>query len=274
MNDDIRVRIDDDDAGDSAPQRSSSVDVNTKAVEAERNRAFAERASLENQLVQTRRAHLDAELRHVVTAGDAATAALTAALEAGDFTAVAARQREISQIETRRLDLENTAAQFSAQPRQPADPVEAYAQNRTEPTKKWLREHRDWVVDPQKNARLTSAHYAAVAEGLEPDSDRYFEHVEKTIGLRDGGRGRSSGDNESGSDGVTVRKLKAGDPIPHGAVKLSRGELAAATDGTLRYGYDDPHGRFKRDDPIGIREFVRRKQELQKQGRYFKLESS
>jgi hypothetical protein len=63
------------------------------------------------------------------------------------------------------------------------DPVEAFCEGKTEPSARWLREHRDWVTNPQKNARLTSAHFDAVAEGLTPDSSEYFEHVERAIGL-------------------------------------------------------------------------------------------
>jgi hypothetical protein len=170
-------------------------------------------------------------------------------------------------LETRRLALEETAARLNAQPLQPPDPVEAYCAGRTEPTQKWLREHRDWVVDPTKNARLTSAHYAAVAEGLEPDTDRYFEHVEKAIGLRDGAQGRGNGGE------VTIRKAKPGEAVPAGAHKMTRGEYESATDGTLKWGYDDPRGKFKKDDPIGVKEYIRRKQELKRQGRYDKLES-
>jgi hypothetical protein len=269
MSDDIRVRIDDDDDAGSTTRRSSNVakESKTTPAESELNRAFAERAYWQNQLLQTRRDQVAAEIQHTNAAADAAEAALKNDLEMGDFAATAKRQREISQLETRRQALEDTAARLNAQPTQPADPVEAYAQNRTEPTQKWLREHRDFVTDPRKNARLTAAHWNAVAEGLVPDTENYFEHVEKAIGLRDEGEGRRS--NESGSGGVTVRKARPGDPIPPGAVKMSRGEYEAATDGTLRWGYDDSHGRFKKDDPIGIREYVRRKQEMIRQGNWF-----
>ena len=51
-------------------------------------------------------------------------------------------------------------------------------------------------------------------------------------------------------------------------VVLTRGEQLAATDGTHVWNYDDPSGKFKKNDPIGIREMARRKAALTKQGAY------
>jgi hypothetical protein len=44
----------------------------------------------------------------------------------------------------------------------------------------------------------------------------------------------------------------------------------AATDGTLVWNYDDPSGKakFKKGEPIGIREMARRKSLMTKEGRY------
>lgn len=54
-------------------------------------------------------------------------------------------------------------------------------------------------------------------------------------------------------------------------VVLSQGEQDAATDGiTHVWNYDDPKGKFKRGDAIGIREMARRKFEMQRQGLYDK----
>ena len=52
-------------------------------------------------------------------------------------------------------------------------------------------------------------------------------------------------------------------------VTLTPGEVSAATDGvTLTWNYDDPKGKFKRGDAIGVHEMAKRKQAMQKEGRY------
>ncbi len=55
-------------------------------------------------------------------------------------------------------------------------------------------------------------------------------------------------------------------------VRLSKGEAAAATDGTLVWNYSDPSGKnlFKKGDPIGITEMARRKKAMSEQGLYDK----
>ena len=55
-------------------------------------------------------------------------------------------------------------------------------------------------------------------------------------------------------------------------VRLSKGEAASATDGTLIWNYDDPSGqkRFRKGDPIGVQEMARRKLALQQAGQYDK----
>ena len=161
-----------------------------------------------------------------------------------------------------------------------ADVVEAYVQNRTEPTATWLRAHPDWVTDARKNARLTAAHYAAVAEDIAPDSQEYFEHVETFIGLR-----QAEGDGKAKSDAKTngatrPRRGPPAAPVQHSGggangssgqeVRLTQGEAKAATDGTHVWNYDDasPQKRFRKGDPIGVQEFARRKLEMTKQGHY------
>lgn len=53
-------------------------------------------------------------------------------------------------------------------------------------------------------------------------------------------------------------------------VVLTRGEAAAADDGTHVWNYDDPSPakKFRKGDPIGRQEFARRKLALTKQGAY------
>jgi hypothetical protein len=232
------------------------------------------------------------------TEADAATAAYQAAMEAGDFAAAAKAQRRIANAEAKIVRLDEAKADLEARKTAPADdagkrrteqateprqqqtdPVEAYLAGRTEPTANWLRAHKDWITDPKKNAKLTGAHFDAVGEGLLPDTPEYFSHVETVLGLRkDGTNGSTNGktpQKQIRRSTVPVAPVQASGGGTNGGgteVRLSKGEAAAATDGTHVYNYDDPspQKKFKKGDPIGIQEFARRKLELTKQGAYDK----
>src|SRR5581483_347220 len=103
------------------------------------------------------------------------------------------------------------------EPRASEDPVERYIEGRTEPTARWLREHRDWITDPKKNAKLTAAHFNALGEGLQPDTSEYFEHVETFIGLKKAAEEKTNGSAKS------APQKKSGAPVA---------PVAASTGGT------------------------------------------
>lgn len=63
------------------------------------------------------------------------------------------------------------------------DPVEMMQV--PERAKEWLREHRDFVTDARKNAKLQAAHWDALDEGHKAFSTDYFVAVEKIMGLRE-----------------------------------------------------------------------------------------
>jgi hypothetical protein len=53
-------------------------------------------------------------------------------------------------------------------------------------------------------------------------------------------------------------------------VTLTQREVQAATDGSIVWNYDDPKGKFKKDQAVGVQEFARRKAIMQRQGHYSK----
>ncbi len=222
---------------------------------------------------------------------ESASGEYASAMEAGDFARAAKAQRRMASAEAKIVRLDEAKSDLEArkvevpkretvEARQPTvadDPVEAYVAGRTEPTAKWLRAHPTWVTDRKKNAQLTSAHWAAVAEGLEPDTDEYFSHVETLVGLK-------KAPTNGATNGAVKPQRRPSMPVaPVGAsggsngggdneVVLSKREANAATDGTVVWNYDDtsPQKRFKKGDPVGIQEFARRKREMKKQGLYDK----
>ena len=261
----------------------------------EANRARKEATDARSEAVESQYGTVTSELTAAQAEATAAEQEYTAAFEKGDGPAMAAAQRKMARAEARAARLDEAKADLEARKKpetketnlhraegeqrpSAADPVEAYIANRSEPTQKWLREHKEWITDPRKNSKLTAAHYSAQAENIAPDTPEYFEHVETFIGLRANGAGNGAASTANGH--AKTRRLSVPAAPVHASgggtsgggreVRLTRGEAEAATDGTHVWNYDDPSGqkRFKKGDPIGIQEMARRKETLSKQGAY------
>ncbi len=185
------------------------------------------------------------------------------ALDRGEFQEGAEQQERLATAAARLAQLEQIQNYQQQMPQQPQyqDPVEAAAAGRSERSASWLRQHRDWVTDPQKNSFLTEAHFNAVRNGKAVDSPEYYEHVEKYIGLK---KGKSSS---------TARRRSGGDD-PN-TVRLSSGEAAAATNGAVVWNKIDVRKGLCRPDqvgsPVGYEEYARRKRALAAQGFYDRL---
>jgi len=235
---------------------------------------------------------LDTVLSGIQAAEAEATSAeqaFIAAAEAGDFAAQARAQRKISAAEARiqRLteakgDLEDQKATKPAprtearpEPRQDVDKVELFAKSMSPRSAAWIRSHPDCVTDAKKNARMLAAHNLAVADDIAVDSDEYFKRIEAgveqkspvtkadptpapTNGKRPTSAAAPSGHSGGGMNGGSVE------------VRLSAREAAAAQDGSICWNHDDPKGKFKKGDPVGISEFARRKMIMKSQGLYDK----
>lgn len=216
-----------------------------------------------------------------------AEAAFIAAAEAGDFTAQAKAQRKISAAETRiqrlteaKADLEDAKpnkttprTETRPEPRQAQqDPVEAVASGMAPRAAAWIRSHPECVTDKAKNTKMMKTHFAALDDGLEEGGNDYFARLDAMVNAApvkvptptptptNGTRPMSAAASGAGAGGG----MNGGGTT----VTLTRREVEAATDGSLVYNFDDPNGKFKKNDPIGIQEFGRRKAALTKQGAY------
>jgi hypothetical protein len=259
MSETLRVVIDDDEGGATLQSRTPRAD-RVADLERETGQWRAETARLRQEAHHNRleaaRIQVDAGLRQTTAEAESARAAYQSALDRGEFDRTADAVAKLAEIEVRRREIEREQQALARIPAPPSDPVEAYCAGRTEPTRRWLEQHRDFITDPQKNARLTSAHWAAVAEDLVPDSPEYFEAVERRIGLRDGGRRAVEGKFE----------IDRSNPNTHArgnSVFLTPGEVRAATDGTLTFNTGPKKGQ-----PIGTVEAGRRKAIMIREGRY------
>lgn len=271
-----------------------------RQAESERQARLAaeqERDAGRTEITETRLGTVEQGLSAAQTASDAAKAEYKTAMEAGDWDKAAEAQVKIAdaRADLKRLleaksDLEaqkSSSPPLSAPSRQeatrassPADPVEAFIASRTEPTARWLREHKDFITDPRKNAKMTGAHWDAIGEGLQTDTPEYFAHVEKYLGLTKAAPNGKGNGNGNGSQPPARRSASSAPVAPVQAsaggtsggkeVRLTPGEAKTATDGTLVWNTDSKDGRYKKGDPIGIQEFARRKSLMMEQGLYDK----
>ena len=206
------------------------------------------------------------------------------AAEAGNFSAQADAQERIAEAKARVLRLREAEGDLKDQattkpaPRQETrqqpshDPVEAFTKGMSPKSAAWIRSHPDCVTDPKKNARMLAAHNLAMADDIPVDSDDYFARIEAGIAPK-----QVQQDPKPEPGKVNIRPSAPVAPAGNASggmngggqtVKLSVREVQSATDGSIVHNFNDPNGKFKKGDPIGVQEFARRKAIMQKEGHY------
>ena len=110
------------------------------------------------------------------------------AAAAGDWAAAAKVQRDIGANSAKLLQLENGKSALEKAPKpvipEPSDPVEAFTANMTPRSAAWVRAHPDYVRDARLNRKMIRAHEDAIDEGITPDTDAYFDAIERTLALK------------------------------------------------------------------------------------------
>jgi hypothetical protein len=172
-----------------APDRRTVAEINAEAdrLAAETARHRQEAAYWRQQSAETLRGQIEMNHSLLATEREAAEAQLRQALEYADADRMIAAQRALTQLDARQAQNERAWHQANSRP---ADPVEQYVQGRSDRDAAWLRAHPEFICDARKNAKLQAAHSDALAEGHDPTSAGYLEHVERFVGLR----GASEGD--------------------------------------------------------------------------------
>jgi hypothetical protein len=165
-------------------------------AEAEAARLASERNKDQAVLTDSRLLVIESTITSKETEKAAIMRRMKDAKEAGDYDAetnAAAELAEVTldlkQAKLGKDRLENEVEEAKTRPAQTsADPLENWLGQQTkmgEQSKAWLREHRDYVEDPEKNAELTLAHTRAVKAGHKENSPGYFAAIETELGLND-----------------------------------------------------------------------------------------
>jgi hypothetical protein len=268
MSDDgeIQVVIESEDASDTDSSISRIAELNAQA---DRDQARAARLNRETSQLRRESAlrQIDNNMLTLQSETAAAESAYRAAREMGDVDEEVAATKRLTAAESRRTAMEMQRGAVERMPVTSGNAFEDHVSRFTEPTAQWMRQHREWVEDPKKNAKMVGAHHMAIGDGLEPDTPEYFAHVEGQLGLRGGGKG-------SGNRGSN--NMQRGSPDGGNAVRLTKGEVERANDGSICWGrHDLAAGRIKDASligrPIGNVEYARRRIEMGKQGYYDRI---
>lgn len=161
------------------------------------------------------------------------------ALTDGDYAAAAKVQRQMTENAVRLQTLEQGKAQMEQAPKTQVrvaaavDPVEHLAGQLSPRSASWVRAHPEYARDNRLFERMRAAHSLAVTDGIQFDTDEYFEHVEKTLGLKlPGETPLSSADTGTGRlaspAAAPVSRGGAGNGSGPATVRLSAEEREAA----------------------------------------------
>lgn len=169
------------------------------AHQAEALRYQEESKRQQTEVQESRRSEIDSAILASAAEAESARREYQTALEGGDFKSASDANLKVNRavaqqvfLEDRKATFENAprpimhpAGRVEAQPEQPAvsDPIEQFIQTRTPRTQQWLRKHTECVTDTQKNDKTVAAHYEAKSEGYVPDSDAYFDYLDRKLGF-------------------------------------------------------------------------------------------
>jgi hypothetical protein len=170
-------------------------------IDEERRLRHAAEQRANTSVQEAHKAKLDAgdsQLQLVNTAIDTVESNQTAmkgayaeAMRNGDFDAAAEIQATMADNSAKLLQLRNGKAAMEAAPPPEApkpiqtDPVEALASQLTPRSAAWVRAHPECARDPKLYQKMIAAHNLAVADGVTPDSDEYFQSVESVVFKRE-----------------------------------------------------------------------------------------
>lgn len=162
--------------------------------------AEAESAKARGEAIDQRRGSIESSIVASQTESDMARRDYQLALEAGDFQKAAeANQKQIraaaivASLEQKKTALDEAPRQQAAEPArpyqgavtqpQPSNDIEAYIRTKTPRTQEWLRAHPETVTDERMNNKTVAAHYEARSEGYSPDTDSYFDFIDRRLGF-------------------------------------------------------------------------------------------
>lgn len=186
----------------------AQLDQERKArAEAEQRAYYAQNESQENQM------HLVSNAIETVRQNNEILKAnYRAAMSVDDYDSAVEIQNDMATNAAKLLQLQQGKEALEGQPRQTApepyqaDPVEALASQLTPRSADWIRRNSKFARDPKLYQRMLAAHSLAVTDDITPDSDEYFESIERTLGVQNQYSDRNSADPSDDAARIVQRR--------------------------------------------------------------------
>ena len=194
--------------------------ANTRAEEAERRAAASQNQTQDSNLLMVNNAiELVKQNQETLKANYAAFAA------AGEWDKAADVQVQMAEAATQMAELRRGKAALEAAPKAaaPTDPVEQLASGMTPKSAAWIRQHPEYARDPNLTQRMLAAHNFAVTEGLEVESDAYFDRVEAMLGVRLPGERKPAPEEEDDPTAGAAKATGGRQAASPAAAPVSRG---------------------------------------------------
>lgn len=160
-----------------------------KSERSERERERAE------QIAQQAMAEAGENRRHVMVAAlnqvkmdtDRLMNEYAEAMSINNFDEAAKIQAQMSQNAVRAAQFEAEIDNFRRQeaPAQSGSQLDQIIKSVSPESARWLKQNREHLNDDKAIRRMFRAHEDAVDDGIKPDSNEYFEFIEKRLGITD-----------------------------------------------------------------------------------------
>ena len=202
-------------AADKEPRRGKKAEINTdqafeelhKRLEREQRAreeaehrarlaaAHAERAERETQ--QTNYTLVESAIETLKREKEIVKQELAAAHAQGDFDRVAELEEDLAKhtadlanLNRGKKDMkreveERAAAPIQTMPTRQGDPIDEIAAAVTPRSAAWINANRENLNNDVKIRKMFRAHEDAVEDGIQPDTDEYFQYIENRLGLGD-----------------------------------------------------------------------------------------
>jgi hypothetical protein len=253
-------------------------DLKNKLLEEQRKRFDAENRArdaiqkqykAQTETEETNYVLVKSAIKTVRGENDVLKSAYKDALAIGDYDKAAEIQDKLTENKLRLSELKKGREYMKAQRQQArnqapqaqmqSDPVEAVASQLSARSADWVRRNPQFVTDPRLYQKMVAAHNLVIADGIQPDSDEYFDRVETTLNMR---KAQEPEPDEQEAMSEAAKPAQRRSPPPAAPVSRSGGNTRQ---NVVRLTRDEAEAA--RDMGMTEQEYARNKLLLKKEGR-------
>lgn len=220
-------------------EKRARQEAEERASKFDREASDGQVSFLDSQISQVANAHraissdvelLKREMQEAFQTGDGAKLAETQFKLSKAASEISQLEQGHAGLREQREKAVQAARQRAAQPQVQQNPVEAMAdavaRAGSPRSAAWIRAHPDVATSEKRGLEVRLAHHAAMEAGFVPDSDGYFDYVEKRMGYKPETPARPAR-----TPTVAAPVSRAASPgSPGEPVRLTRAQVQAASD--------------------------------------------